>query len=247
MKMLRQSLKRMRPFMGTFVEIEIFGLENSQLAGCIEKGFQEIALVENLMSRFRDTSEVSRFNRLEINESMTVSQEVLSVLKFSNELREISHGDFDIALGSGEIFSVRENTITRIAPGLIDLGGIAKGHAVDRAVEVLESCGASGIVNAGGDLRVFGGESEEILLKETCENGPRFYPVKIKNIAVATSNLRSNKEGHFELLPPSVQKTVSVFANTCIIADALTKIVLYSNQQIVNLCLSRYNAEVFIP
>jgi thiamine biosynthesis lipoprotein ApbE len=52
---------------------------------------------------------------------------------------------------------------------IVDLGGIAKGFAVDRAVKALKCAGlASGVVNAGGDLRVFGLKSELCPFAPSC-------------------------------------------------------------------------------
>jgi FAD:protein FMN transferase len=248
MKISKQNLelKRMRPFLGTFVEISIDGADSKVLADCIEMGFSEIARVENLMSRFRIDSEVGRFNNLKMGEGLRVSEELSVVLRLSEELHILTHGIFDVTLGAGKIFKIEENILTRLAPGFLDLGGIAKGYAVDQAVKVMEDYGVSGMVNAGGDLRVFGRTPKEILLQKISEAGPRFFPVEINNMAVATSNLRTKGN---ELLPAREQRTVSIFADTCMIADALTKVALQAtspaNSKTLEHCLQKYNARAF--
>src|ERR1700678_3479398 len=143
MKISEQNLelRRMRPFLGTFVEISVEGIDSSTLAECIEMGFSEIAKVEKLMSRFLDDSEVGRFNNLKIGESFEVSDDLVAVLALGEELRELSRGVFDVSLGSGKVFSIEENILSRIGSGSIDLGGIAKGYAVDQAVIVMEKYG----------------------------------------------------------------------------------------------------------
>jgi len=231
--MLKQKLKRMRPAIGTFVEIELQGSDSQSLRDSIAMGFEKIALVEKKMSRFIESSDVGRFNKIKVGEKILVSPDLISVLKLSEELWGLSCGIFDVALGAGKIFSIQGNTLKRLGPGEIDLGGIAKGYAVDQAVKAMEPFDVSGVVNAGGDLRVFGTETKEIFIQEAGELEPQFYPLKVNNMAVATSTYK--------------QKTVSVFAKTCMVADALTKIVLHSSRQISDLCLSKYNARGFIP
>jgi thiamine biosynthesis lipoprotein len=250
MKTSKQNLKirRMRPFMGTLVEIEVRGENSDVCLECIEKGFVEIAKVENLMSQFRKDSEVSRFNNLKVGESIEASSEVITVLRLSEELRELSEGVFDISLGAGKVFSICGQTLTRDALGSIDLGGVAKGYAVDQAGRVMAP-GVSGIVNAGGDLKAFGDESREIFLQDVNKGNPKFYPVKLNNLAVATSNLREKDGAQFKLLPAREQKTVSIFAESCMIADALTKIALRSTKatrQILDRCLDKYDAKAFL-
>jgi thiamine biosynthesis lipoprotein len=77
-----------------------------------------------------------------------------------------SRPDMDLALSSvgfhGLSLDPRDRTVRLQRHGMgIDLGGIAKGHAVDLAAEALEAQGAgSGLINGGGDLRVVGSTPE---------------------------------------------------------------------------------------
>jgi len=76
-------------------------------------------------------------------------------------------------------------------PGMAaDLGGIAKGYAADRAAQVLREKGVrSGIVNAGGDLRVFGaqGAGMAIGIQDPRRREKVFAKIYLKDSAVATS------------------------------------------------------------
>ncbi len=70
----------------------------------------------------------------------------------------------------------------------IDLGGIAKGFAVDRAVEALHRHRiAAGLVNAGGDLRVFGPRSHVIDVRDPRQPDRRICRVALCNAALASS------------------------------------------------------------
>src|ERR1700677_4343558 len=99
MKTLNQSLKRMRPLLGTFVEIEVQGSDFEKLSESLEEGFRQVQIVEESMSRFREESEIGRFNKLQIGDSLLVSQELVSVLNLSEEIKNLSQGIFDIELG----------------------------------------------------------------------------------------------------------------------------------------------------
>ncbi len=69
--------------------------------------------------------------------------------------------------------------------------GIAKGHAVDQAIQKLSSLGCpSGLVNAGGDLRVFGADRQEsVLLRRGAGTRAYFQPIDLSNAALAVSDL----------------------------------------------------------
>jgi hypothetical protein len=114
-------------------------------------------------------------------------------------------------------------------PVTIDLGGIAKGFAVDRAVEALQKAGAiSGIVNAGGDLRVFGEHAQEVQIRHPLYPGRTAGMVRLRDRALATS-ARYFAPALFDgrsrqPLPDEISVTVA--ARDCLTADALTKIAL---------------------
>ena len=123
-------------------------------------------------------------------------------------------------------------------PLTVDLGGIAKGFAVDKTVEALQARDvSSGIVNAGGDLRVFGSGSTTIHLRHPASPGFLLPVLQLRDEAVATSapcfsirRQRGRLVSH--LVDPATQEpftaplSISVRAPCCLLADALTKIVL---------------------
>ncbi len=121
----------------------------------------------------------------------------------------------------------------------LDLGGIAKGFAVDKAVELLRERGMqSGMVNAGGDLRVFGDEPQPIWVR--CPTEPTRVQMlgMLTNGAIATSAAYfTNSNRLAESTTSAIVDTkrgrrvfmtgsVSVIARNCMLADALTKIAI---------------------
>ena len=122
-------------------------------------------------------------------------------------------------------------------PVWIDLGGIAKGYAVDRAIHCVRASGVThALVNAGGDIRVHGREMEHIVL-DLGFPSPLLPVLELAHGSVASSSghLHRKRRGK-RLLGPHVHgadrsaaptgRFVCVLAKRCVVADALTKIVI---------------------
>jgi thiamine biosynthesis lipoprotein len=139
----------------------------------------------------------------------------------------------------------------------IDLGDIAKGFAVDRALEVLREHGfVRGLVNAGGDLAAFGVEPELIHIRDPNDARQLLCQVEICNAAVASSGrfidpLRFSDAGKCVVVDPDSGGQVravagaTVRAPTCMIADALTKVVMIAGHGAAGL-LQRYGASALL-
>jgi thiamine biosynthesis lipoprotein len=136
----------------------------------------------------------------------------------------------------------------------IDLGGIAKGYAVDRAVEVLQRRGImGGIVNAGGDLRAFGPRSHAVDIRDPRRPDRAIFRVALRDGAMASSAGRFDPVRSPHALPSAVidpmtampAQSVSgatVCAPTCMIADALTKVVMNAGEN-AGTVLEHYGAD----
>jgi FAD:protein FMN transferase len=139
----------------------------------------------------------------------------------------------------------------------VDLGGIAKGFAVDRAVEVLKRNGVTaGIVNAGGDLRVFGTASQIVHLRHPGQPQRAAGAVKLRERAMATSGIYfARTKSCRRCVSPIVDGrtgraacdliSVTVGAANCITADALTKVVFALRERAAPL-LARYSADALL-
>ncbi|HEY2143319.1 MAG TPA: FAD:protein FMN transferase, partial [Candidatus Udaeobacter sp.] len=142
-------------------------------------------------------------------------------------------------------------------PLIVDLGGIAKGFAVDRAIETLKHNGvATGIVNAGGDLRVFGSTSQLIHLRHPAQPTRVARAVRLREGAMATSGIyfeRRKYRGNYvaPLLDGRTGQSgrhlnsVSVAAAECMVADALTKIVFTLREKAAGL-LAQFHADALL-
>ncbi len=209
-----QPLKRSQMIMGTMVEITVIPPDEQ----AIEAAFEEMKKVDALMSTYKENSEVSILNREGENH---LSAETLQVIREAINFSEITGGAFDItckplinlwkkakkeqvipspqeikealSLVGYEKILLEGDMIRFEQKGMqIDLGGIAKGYAVDRAIEALRKNGIRrALVNAGGDLYALGNgpgdEKWQVGIQDPREEDKLLDIIKVKDVGVATS------------------------------------------------------------
>lgn len=247
--------KRCRPLLGTFVEIALWGAPTKELSLPAELAYRSIEAVRAEMSFHDPESELSRLNRTPVGRWLRISSSFLEVLAISLDLQQRSLGRFNVAIADPLVqwrllpgpkgqsrasvwshlgtpgFELGDGKARRLFPVRIDLGGIAKGYAVDCAVQALreQNPSLSGYVNAGGDLRVFGRRSQQVWIRSGSQVQPMLRPVCLKNRSIATSSVISKLSPYVDIRkrkPLGRRKTATVSADRCVIADALTKIAL---------------------
>jgi thiamine biosynthesis lipoprotein len=250
-------IERVKPLLGTFVHIRVDGLPPAPAHKAIDQAFAEITTIHDLMSFHQPDSEVSQINRRAAYEAVPVDERTWSVLQAALDFAARSNGAFDPCVGgalvkrgllpapthagdpTGDWRSIEllpGNRVRFHCPTWIDLGGIAKGYAVDRAVEILVRHEPEQIcVNAGGDLRVWGPKPERtgLDLKADKEMVP---VVQLRQESMASSyGAMLGRERHDvsaahvatgQRRNETSLTFVSVMAPFCMHADALTKIVM---------------------
>ena len=263
--------------LGTFVEIEAGGANEAELGCAVDAAFRAIGRVESLMSVHDPESELSRVNEGAAIHPVKVSAETFEVLRRGLELSRDSDGAFDFTVAPllarwgllpahlrrcrrgnwRDVLLLPRHRVRFAQPLAIDLGGIAKGHAVDAAIETLSDFKvSSALVNAGGDLRVFGSLDSDIHLRHPVHAHLLDRILKLRNAALATSSpcfseRRWRRSIVSHLVDPFKGRavtgaiSVSVRARQCWLADALTKIVLAA-PKFGEHVLARHNAEAFI-
>jgi thiamine biosynthesis lipoprotein len=271
-------MRRAQPWLGTVVEVTV-GDETS-CEPAMRAAFDAVAEVHRLMSFHDEASDLARINRAGIGEQIAVHPRTTEVLAVALALAAESDGLFNpfcasklvaweqlpapASAGPAPDWRARSDALvldgTRVrktAPAWIDLGGIAKGYAVDAAVDALRSRGVrAGCVNAGGDLRAFGDIDWPVLLRDARRPEVAAWSTQLRDGALATSATyfsRRNKEGEATSAlvhgtrgtPLLTEASISVAAPTCILADALTKVVAASGDAFHPL-LARHGANAFV-
>ena len=220
-----------------------------------EQVFDEIKRIESIFSYFDENSELSQFNRWANDNpigTFKLSEDFANVLSFALTLHRQSNQLFDVTVaphlikkgrlvqqsiaqriqsldywGNSDDITMFHHQVAIEKPVIIDLGGIAKGYAVDRAfASVPKSIDI--LVNAGGDLKARNWQNKNVYI----QYGKRKRSLKrlpMQSDAVATSG--NYLRGGSVMINPKTGESVvragaiSVFAKTAMIADALTKVV----------------------
>ncbi len=182
-------VRRRIPVMGTVAEIAVRHPDEPWAQRSIDLALEELRRVDRTMSRFRADSDVGRLNAAR-GGVVAVSDDTAEVLEAALAWHDASEGRFDPCLGAwtrggagadarvgaeeadpdlpspARFLEVdRHGTVPRVRlhrPDLaVDLGAIAKGHAVDLAARILRERGLfHALVNAGGDLVAMGVDGE---------------------------------------------------------------------------------------
>jgi thiamine biosynthesis lipoprotein len=282
MAIVSDKIRRARPLLGTFVEIEVAGAAKSEMNAAIDAAFEAVASVHRLMSFHEPDSDVSRLNREACHRPIRVHARTFQVLEASVEMHRRSQGIFDITvvptlqtmgllprLNDDAPIATEARTLDSIEllPGQtvrfrhagvrIDLGGIAKGFAVDEALQALRGFGvASGLVNAGGDLAAFGQDPQTIHIRDPRDPRRAMCSVEVTDEALASTARRldlfrsADTTGSAIIDPATGEPTRGVDGSTvraasCMVADALTKIVMISGTGAIAL-LEHYNASALL-
>jgi len=282
-------LRRAQPLLGTLVELTVWHAEAGAAARACDAAFAAVAEIDALMSFHRGDSELSRLNRAPPGVAVDLTPHTWRVLVHAARMHRASAGLFDCAIAprlqaegflpgcaGARAAGATQADVLLPAPGRavkrravrLDLGGIAKGYAVDRAVAALRAAGASaGSVNAGGDIRVFGRRPVRIEVRHPSRPECPGACIALRSAAVATTagyfgrraahpgaaGQRAAQASRWQVpvVDPrtgacvTMDASVTVAAPQCVLADALTKVIALSGDAAHPL-LARFRAEAWI-
>jgi thiamine biosynthesis lipoprotein len=260
-------VRRARPWLGTLVQMRVEGLRDAEALAALDAAFAEVACVHRRMSFHEADSDLSRIHAAVPGTIVVVDARTVEVLHIAQNVELVSRGVFNIAVAARlvangglprpqspfaphnsacwrDIELLPDRGVRLRKPLWLDLGGIAKGYAVDRAIDILRARGATqACVNAGGDLRVYGARAEPVYLRAGYGQHPI---VELANAAIATSAAAIGRASHLHGVTGNRVgggASVSVVADRCVIADALTKVVLAGDTAISADVLAAFAAE----
>lgn len=255
--------------MGTRMEVRIWHEDELAARRLISAAMAEFDRIEARMSTYREESEISQLNARAATAPVPVSAELYGIVQRSIELSELSGGAFDITFDSvGQLYDFRRHqrpsaaeiaahlpqisyrhlrldpvahTIAYDTPGTrINLGGIAKGYAVERVIAQLRAAGVRhGFATAGGDTRLLGdrrGEPWTIGVRDPDDAGKLITRLALDDEAISTSGdyERFFDEGgqryHHILDPKTGQsargvRSVTIVGPDAVMTEGLTKTV----------------------
>lgn len=252
--------------MGTLAKVEFQSSDHLLAQKLLHDVVAEMHRIDHLMSPYKSASELSKLNKNGSRGGQQISKEMYDLLKRSEYFYYLTDGSFDVTFSSvGYLYNYRENSkptnsqLTALAPSInfksikfspqdhkvsfldqntkVDLGGIAKGHAVDRCIEILKNAGIkNAFVNAGGDSRVIGNKNDRLWyigIRDPRNSEKLVVNLPLEEVAISTSGdyerffIKDNIRYHHILDPKtgdSVRNTqsVTVLAPTSTQADALS-------------------------
>ena len=247
--------------MGTAIRVELWSEDRAGAESAMCAVMNVMHHVDETMSPYKPESELSRMNREAANGPVRLSQEMFDLLSRSLDFSRLSDGAFDITFASaGHLYDYRQgirpseidlaqackaigyknllldratHSVRFACPGVrIDLGGFAKGYAVDLGAALLKRRGIdNAIVTAGGDSHILGdrlGRPWTIGIRDPRRPGEIVALLPLKDVAVSTSGdyeryFEEDGVRHHHVLDPRTGKSPSSVRSVTIIApDGLT-------------------------
>jgi len=248
---------REEAIMGTAIRVELWSNDRTAGEAAIDAVMQEMHRIDRTMSPHKADSELSIINREAAQHAVPLSTEMARLIARAIDFSELSEGAFDITYaGVGQLYDYRlgikpsdeelararatvgyrhlvldreERTLLFAREGMrIDLGGFAKGHAVDNSVAILKRHGiANATVAAGGDSHVMGergGRPWSIGIRDPRRPGEVVAVLPLEDVSISTSG---DYERFFEqdgvrchhLIDPKTGKSPNGVRSVTILAD----------------------------
>ena len=219
-----ETTREIRVLMGTMAEIQVAGVEEPSKT--IAKAFARIEETEGSLSIWSKTSEISRLNE---KGEVVLSSSAFEAVEKTIEIARESGGGFDPTLTNNGYLRVElftESRLVRLPHGMtLDLGAVAKGFAVDRALAELEGLATDGLVDLGtSSIALFGSDFVTFEIRDPA-GGPPPATFRISEGAIGSSS-RDQRGNH--IVDPRTGKfssglsAVTVVSSSALEADALS-------------------------
>jgi thiamine biosynthesis lipoprotein len=219
----QKIFKRTQIFLGTIVEIQVSDEDEQVAEKAISQAFAEVKRIDDLFTTYKEESPVWKINNNR-DTLIKVDDEIYNLLVLCDSVTRLSEGCFDVSLdnltkawgfytdnpllptkaaidsalnssGWNNIQLKENQTIIRRKNVGLNFGAIAKGYAVDKAIDVLKKSGIKkALVNAGGEIKVIGNDWKVGIQHPRDERGI-VAVVKLNDMTVATSG---DYEQYFE-------------------------------------------------
>jgi thiamine biosynthesis lipoprotein len=261
--------EREEAIMGTRIAVQLWSEDPRQAVDAIDAVMAEMHRTDELMSTYKPASQLSQVNAHAYERPVQVDADIIDVMQKSIEYSRLSEGVFDVTYASvGYLYDYRAHqhpteaqiaaalpgvdyrqvlidpqarTIRFMKPGMrIDLGGIAKGWAVDRGIEILRRAGIQhAMVNAGGDTALLGdrlGKPWVVGIRDPRKAGAVVARIPLQDEAISTSGdyeryFEENGQRYHHIIEPGTGKSPDAVRSVTVIGanatrtDGLTKTV----------------------
>jgi thiamine biosynthesis lipoprotein len=254
-------VKREEAIMGTRIAVELWADDAARGESLITRVMDEMRRVDELMSTYKPTSQVSLVNAQAAQHPVTVDADLFGLLATSLDYSRATEGAFDITYASvGYLYDYRRHikpsdaavaaalpavdyrhvlldpktrSVRFSQPGVrIDLGGIAKGWAVDRGIELLRDAGVErAFVTAGGDTRIIGdrfGQPWMVGIRDPRAEDKVVVRIPLVDAALSTSGdyerfFEADGVRYHHILSPATGRPASAVRSVTIIGPTATR------------------------
>lgn len=264
-----KTIKRTQILLGTIVEIQVRD-DNKKADDAISKAFEEMKRIDVLFTTFNDQSPVFKINN-QIDTIIKVDAEIYNLIILCDSITKLSDGCFDVSLnnlikawgfdsdnfhvpakyeidsalilsGWNNIKILAEDKIYKRRKVELNFGAIAKGYAVDKAIDVLKNSEIKeALVNAGGEISVIGNDWI-VGIQHPRKINSIIKKIKLKENTIATSG---DYEQYFEVdgiryhhildpktgYPSTGLQSVTIMNNSNTFADALATAVFVMGKE----------------
>jgi thiamine biosynthesis lipoprotein len=252
---------REEAIMGTRIAVEVWAQDDAQGQELITRVMDEMRRIDELMSTYKPTSQVSLINSRAAREPVSVDADLFGLLETSLDYSRLTEGAFDITYASvGYLYDYRrhikpsEEELASALPAVdyrhvlldpqtrtvrfsqagvrIDLGGIAKGWAVDRGIELLRAAGVQrAFVTAGGDTRIIGdrfGQPWVVGIRDPRAEDKVVVRVPLVDAALSTSGdyerfFEADGVRYHHILSPATGRPASAVRSVTVIGPNATR------------------------
>ncbi len=251
--------------MGTWFAVRLVGDDAEHIASVAEAVLDEVERVERLLSRFDRRSEIARINREAGAHAVLLDREVLDVLLTCQAAWKDTQGYFDVTASYAEARTSAPPTFAAVAidreartlrfatPGVaLDLGGIGKGYALDRAAEIIVAQGVSSAFLHGGtsSIRTLG--SDELGrpwsvgvrdLHDSADQGVELFRVPLSGRGFSCSATRAPNQLRSDIVDPHLGRTLEGLSACVAIARDATRAEILSTAL---LCMGKESAADYV-
>jgi len=259
--------EREEAIMGTRIAVQLWATDPDLAARAMDAVMADMHRTDELMSTYKPESQLSQVNAHAFERPVKVDPDIIDVVQQALEYSRLSDGAFDVTYASvGYLYDYRKhvhptdaqiaaalpsvdyrqlrvdpaaNTIRFLSKGMrVDLGGIAKGWAVDRGVDILRRLGIEhAMVNAGGDTRLLGdrlGKPWVVGIRDPRKDNTVVTRIPLQDEAISTSGdyerffEENGVRYHHILVPgtgrsPHAVRSVTIIGPTATRTDGITK------------------------
>jgi FAD:protein FMN transferase len=247
--------------MGTEAKVEFEAKDEKLAQQLIKQVVAEMHRIDRQMSPYKPTSELSLINQNAAKAPQVISKELFDLLVYSMHFSDLTQGAFDISFSSvGYLFDYRNqikpnaSQVEQLKGAInyksiqlnkkdmsvyftdkrvkIDLGGIAKGHAVDNCIKILQNQGIkNAYINAGGDSRIIGSKNDRLWyigVRHPRDENKLLVNMPLEEVALSTSGdyerffIENGVRYHHIIDPKTGQSAYQIQSATILASDSTT-------------------------